>query len=53
MQEITGSEDVAVQIEGCHSCMSTRGIKKTAAKTHTSTLRGRFKTDANLQMRIV
>ena len=29
MQEITGSEDVAVLIEGCHSCMTARGIKKT------------------------
>ena len=28
MQEITGSEDVAVLIEGCHSCMTARGIKK-------------------------
>jgi len=52
MQEITESEDVAVLIEGCHSCMSARGIKKSSAKTHTSTLRGRFQTDVNLQMRI-
>lgn len=27
MQEITGSDDVAVLIEGCHSCMTARGIK--------------------------
>lgn len=39
---VTGSEDVAVLIEGCHSCMTARGIKKTDAKTYTSTLRGRF-----------
>lgn len=52
MQEITGSQDVAVLIDGCHSCMGTRGIKKSSAKTHTSTLRGRFQTDVNLQMRI-
>lgn len=52
MQMITGSNDVAVMIEGYHSCMSARGIKKVTAKTHTSTLRGRFKTDINLQMRI-
>ena len=39
MQEITGSDDVAVLIEGCHSCMTARGIKKTAAKTNTTTLR--------------
>lgn len=50
--EVTGSTDVAVLIEGCHSCMSARGIKKPNAKTYTATLRGRFKTDANLQMRL-
>lgn len=52
MQEVTGSEDVAVLIEGCHSCMTARGIKKTDAKTYTSTLRGRFQTDIMLQMRL-
>ena len=26
--KVTGSEDVAVFIEGCHSCMTARGIKK-------------------------
>lgn len=52
MQEVTGSEDVAVLIEGCHSCMTARGIKKTDAKTYTSTLRGRFQTDVMLQMRL-
>ncbi len=52
IQEITDSEDVAVLIEGCHSCMSARGIKKTGAKTYTSTLRGKFGQDASLQMRL-
>ena len=52
MQEITGSEDVAVLIEGCHSCMTARGIKKPDAKTYTTTLRGRFQTDMLLQMRL-
>ncbi|MBQ8662864.1 MAG: GTP cyclohydrolase I FolE [Eubacterium sp.] len=52
MQEVTGSEDVAVLIEGCHNCMTARGIKKTDAKTYTSTLRGRFQTDMMLQMRL-
>lgn len=49
---VTGSDDVAVMIEGCHSCMTARGIKKTASKTYTETLRGKFKTDSMLQMRI-
>ncbi len=52
ISEVTGSPDVAVMIEGCHSCMSARGIKKSNAKTYTTTLRGRFQTDVNLQMRI-
>ena len=52
MQEITGSEDVAVLIEGCHSCMTARGIKKTDAKTYTTTLRGRFQNDMLLQMHL-
>ena len=52
VQKITGSEDVAVLIEGCHSCMTARGIQKTNSKTVTSTLRGRFQTDAALQTRL-
>ncbi len=52
IQEVTKSQDVAVLIDACHSCISCRGIKKTSAKTHTSTLRGRFQTDATLQMRL-
>lgn len=51
MQKITGSEDVAVFIEGSHSCMTARGIKKTNAKTYTTTLRGRFKEDTALVAR--
>lgn len=49
---ITGSEDVAVLIEGCHSCMTARGIRKPGAKTVTQTLRGRFATDNMLQLRL-
>ena len=52
MQIVTESEDIAVVIEGCHSCMSARGIKKNQAKTVTTTFRGAFKTDAALQMRL-
>jgi GTP cyclohydrolase I len=52
MTKITGSEDVAVLIEGCHSCMSARGIKKSNAKTYTTTFRGEFKTNQSLLMRI-
>ena len=45
MQEITGSDDVAVLIEGCHSCMTARGIKKTAAKTMFAKLKLRLRSN--------
>ena len=45
--QVTGSEDVAVYIEGCHSCMTARGIRKTNTKTYTQTLRGRFSNESN------
>ena len=47
MQMVTGAEDIAVLIEGCHSCMTARGIKKTNTKTYTQTLRGRFNNESN------
>jgi GTP cyclohydrolase I len=50
--EITGSEDVAVTLEACHSCVTARGIKKTNTKTYTVELRGRFRTDPMLQIYI-
>lgn len=50
ISEITGSEDVAVTIEGCHSCVNARGIKKNNTKTFTAELRGEFKRDPNLQV---
>ncbi|WP_113674341.1 GTP cyclohydrolase I FolE [Vallitalea guaymasensis] len=53
MQNITKSEDVAVIIEGEHGCMTTRGIKKTDAKTVTTTFRGKFKTDILLNNRLM
>lgn len=45
----TGSEDVAVYIEGNHSCMTARGIKKPSAKTITTTYKGQFKENTELQ----
>ena len=49
MTEITGSEDVAVTLEACHSCVTARGIKKTNTKTFTAELRGQFRTDPAMQ----
>ena len=48
MQEITGSDDVAVIIEASHSCMTARGIQKPSAKTRTRTMRGKFESDTSL-----
>ena len=53
MEEITESEDIMVIIEGCHSCMTARGIKKTSAKTQTITTRGAFEKDINMQLRVI
>ncbi len=53
MSKVTGSYDVAVVIEGCHSCMTARGIKNTGAKTVTTTLNGRFQDDMQLQNRLM
>lgn len=53
VQLATGTEDVAVLIEGCHSCMTARGIKKPGARTVTQTLRGRFLSDLELQNRLM
>lgn len=47
--EITQSSDVAVLLEGHHSCVSARGIKKNNTKTFTAEFRGRFQTDQSLQ----
>jgi len=49
----TGSKDVAVYIEGNHSCMTARGIKKPSAKTVTTTFRGRFEDEITLQNKLL
>lgn len=49
MCEAADTADVAVIIHGTHSCMSARGIKKDAASTVTTTLRGRFEKESALQ----
>ena len=49
---VTGTEDVAVVISGCHSCMTARGIQKPGTRTITETYRGRFQREPALQMRM-
>lgn len=53
MSRVTDSADVAVIISGSHSCMTARGIKNAGARTVTTTLRGRFQTDMQLQNRLM
>lgn len=53
IRKATGSDDVAVYIEGSHSCMTARGIKKTAAKTMTTTFLGRFEEEEALQNKLL
>ncbi|HOH95927.1 MAG TPA: GTP cyclohydrolase I [Candidatus Enterocola sp.] len=45
----TGSNDVGVLIEGEHSCMTARGIKKPGAKTITTAFKGAFETNDSLR----
>lgn len=49
LEMILGTNDIAVVINGEHSCMTARGIKKPNTKTRTATLRGRFKENAELR----
>lgn len=49
LTEITDSPDVAVALEGCHSCVSARGVKKPGCKTSTLELRGKFREDPQMQ----
>lgn len=53
MSRVCDTEDVAVIIEGSHSCMTARGIKKSDAKTVTTTLKGIFKDDEKIQNRLM
>ena len=53
MQEVTGSDSIAVRIQGCHSCMTARGIKKSSAQTVTTTFTGQFRDNPALQRRML
>lgn len=53
LQKVTGSEDVAVIIQGEHGCMTSRGIQKPGSKTFSTTLRGRFNTDFMLNNKLM
>ena len=53
MSLASGSEDIAVFIEGKHSCMTARGIKNCSSSSSYTAFRGRFKTDLRLQKRFL
>ncbi len=49
LQKVLNTENVMVVIEGEHSCMTARGIKKPGTITRTASLRGAFKDNFNLR----
>ena len=53
MEKATLSPDVAVIISGKHSCMTARGIKNTPSVTLTTTFRGAFEKNKELQDRVL
>lgn len=53
VSQIIGSDDVGVYIQGEHSCMSARGIKKQGTMTRTVTFRGVFEQDPMLRQEAI
>lgn len=49
LYKILNTKDIIVTIEGEHTCMTMRGIKKIGSRTRTSTIRGAFESDADLR----
>ena len=52
MQKVLGTHDVMVTIEGEHSCMTARGIKKPGTVTNSVVARGLFKESAPLRAEV-
>lgn len=53
VSQVIGSEDVGVLIEGEHSCMTTRGVKKPGTLTRTTTFKGVFEQDTLLRQEAI
>jgi GTP cyclohydrolase I len=49
LKKILGTEDIIVVIEGSHSCMTARGIKKVNSKTKTACCKGIFRENSSLR----
>lgn len=52
LQMVLKTEDVFVIVEGQHSCMSARGIKKPGTVTTSRVARGRFLEDSSLRAEV-
>lgn len=52
VEKILGTHDVMVVIEGEHSCMTARGIKKPGTVTDSAVVRGLFKESAALRAEV-
>lgn len=52
LQMVLKTHDVMVVIEGEHSCMTARGIKKPGTKTDSAVVRGLFKENAQLRAEV-
>lgn len=52
LQKVLQTEDVLVHVEGEHSCMTARGIKKPGTVTTTTVVRGAFKENPALRAEV-
>lgn len=52
LQKVLRTEDVLVHVEGEHSCMTARGIKKPGTVTTTTVVRGAFKENPALRAEV-
>lgn len=49
LRKVLDTEDIIVVIEGSHSCMTARGIKKVGSKTKTACCQGLFRSNSDLR----
>ena len=49
LKKVLGTDDIIVVIEGSHSCMAARGIKKVGSKTKTACCKGLFRNNSDLR----
>jgi len=53
LNEILGTDDIAVFVKGKHACMTTRGIKKPDSKTYTHVIGGKFFDNPSLRAELM